>query len=442
MKKLFLMILSISIFMLLINSVSAAGGGTYSYYMDVQYYTVPDTVTHYISLINTNNYTATVTMEASDNIKDMIEFSQNPIVLAAGEDIFVPFNVTVTEYGTWEGTIKTEFYVPELNMPFGYLTLNTQIRQGTCEDGETKECIIDGCAGTQTCQDNDYGECIKNDPECGVNETCVEAWTCSVWSDCQPNNLETRTCTDMNECGTELNKPAETRACIYDNMNCNCTEIMQRLEALENDVSALESLINSIQEMINSILSRLTALEEGTPVQIQCSSDSDCNADSYVGDNYCSNGNVYQDYRNNYCVNPGQETSHCSYTETSELIEECSNTCENGACVSEEIVVYRTNVENGNYRFDARGSWIAVDCNQDGLLEAYGGLGVSRTNKVNDPIGQTPEGYEYECFGDEVRIKLPTRNILYLESITPDETPVLSLEPTEPYASNNQEVYE
>ncbi|MDO8623585.1 MAG: hypothetical protein Q7R52_05035 [archaeon] len=41
---------------------------------------------------------------------------------------------------------------------------------------------------------------------------CTESWKCSVWEECL-NNIKTRNCTDSNKCGTEQNKPSETKSC-------------------------------------------------------------------------------------------------------------------------------------------------------------------------------------------------------------------------------------
>ncbi|KKQ54006.1 MAG: Fibronectin, type III domain protein [Candidatus Falkowbacteria bacterium GW2011_GWC2_38_22] len=45
-----------------------------------------------------------------------------------------------------------------------------------------------------------------------IPTACTENWTCGNWSACQ-NNLQTRTCTDQNKCGTATSKPAESQAC-------------------------------------------------------------------------------------------------------------------------------------------------------------------------------------------------------------------------------------
>ena len=47
---------------------------------------------------------------------------------------------------------------------------------------------------------------------------CTESWSCGSWSNCT-SNIQTRTCTDSNNCGTTVNKPAVSQSCT-----ANCTE--------------------------------------------------------------------------------------------------------------------------------------------------------------------------------------------------------------------------
>ena len=41
---------------------------------------------------------------------------------------------------------------------------------------------------------------------------CEERWVCSEWSSCV-EGIQKRSCEDVNECGTEVNKPLETQPC-------------------------------------------------------------------------------------------------------------------------------------------------------------------------------------------------------------------------------------
>jgi hypothetical protein len=46
---------------------------------------------------------------------------------------------------------------------------------------------------------------------------CIENWTCTEWSACNGQN-QTRKCTDLTNCSTELNKPDEFKECQF---NCS-----------------------------------------------------------------------------------------------------------------------------------------------------------------------------------------------------------------------------
>jgi hypothetical protein len=41
---------------------------------------------------------------------------------------------------------------------------------------------------------------------------CVEKWQCTDWKECT-EGVQTRGCTDTNNCGTAVNKPVESRSC-------------------------------------------------------------------------------------------------------------------------------------------------------------------------------------------------------------------------------------
>jgi len=79
---------------------------------------------------------------------------------------------------------------------------------------------------TRTCTDiNKCGTTIHKPIElklCG--ETCEEDWTCTDWSSCE-NNEKRRECFDKNRCGTEENKPATLKSCgCYVDWICDWTE--------------------------------------------------------------------------------------------------------------------------------------------------------------------------------------------------------------------------
>lgn len=49
----------------------------------------------------------------------------------------------------------------------------------------------------------------------GGGYTCTENWSCTDWSDCSPEGLQTSTCTDSSNCGSNIGKPPEEQSCIY-----------------------------------------------------------------------------------------------------------------------------------------------------------------------------------------------------------------------------------
>jgi len=61
------------------------------------------------------------------------------------------------------------------------------------------------------------GNSIIEDEE----SSCTENWSCGEWSSCSEQGSQTRTCTDLNSCGTTNNKPSTSQRCTYVE---DCTE--------------------------------------------------------------------------------------------------------------------------------------------------------------------------------------------------------------------------
>ncbi len=67
----------------------------------------------------------------------------------------------------------------------------------------------------------------------------------------------------------------------------------------------------------------------------QCSKDQDCEADKYVDTPYCSDGDVWQQYKDNYCRNPGTPNSVCTFELYPKKKQECNTAmCVNGECIT------------------------------------------------------------------------------------------------------------
>ncbi len=78
----------------------------------------------------------------------------------------------------------------------------------------------------------------------------------------------------------------------------------------------------------------------------QCTQNSDCGTDGFVGDPTCSADDVYQDYRTYTCNNPGTKDSYCSHTDTLTLKEDCGEDyCEawgSNYCKNDDVYRKRT----------------------------------------------------------------------------------------------------
>lgn len=88
-----------------------------------------------------------------------------------------------------------------------------------------EESIIDGCTSI-TIDPNPVGEFdVVVDSGIGdgtINPSCTESWTCTEWGTCS-NNIQTRACTDSNNCGTTNNKPTLSQNCATTPVAIECT---------------------------------------------------------------------------------------------------------------------------------------------------------------------------------------------------------------------------
>ena len=95
----------------------------------------------------------------------------------------------------------------------------TQTR--TCTDINTCETELEMPDLTQSCVLEIVNTTNETDINQieSINETCVENWSCADWDTCV-NETQLRICTDANTCSTELEKPNETQSCVVENITC------------------------------------------------------------------------------------------------------------------------------------------------------------------------------------------------------------------------------
>ena len=162
------------------------------------------------------------------------------------------------------------------------------------------DCGVDGFVGSSSCSVNnvvrDFRNFTCNNPgtsqsSCSSNVTSQIVTICNFGCDlgqCLPEN--NFLCMNDNDCVD--GNPLTFDSCVFTATNSSCTH-----------------------------------------APIVCASNSDCGNNGFIGNNMCSVNNVVRDFRSFTCNNAGTIQSSCSSNVTSQIVEQCSDLCSNGACV-------------------------------------------------------------------------------------------------------------
>jgi hypothetical protein len=130
-------------------------------------------------------------------------------------------------------------------------TINIIGTQTTCASNRTYYTNL-GWSCTQ-CTYVEYSFATGYEVTCTGDSTCTPVWTCSAWSACV-NGVQTRTCTDTNNCGTTLGRPALSQTCVIS--ECTSTSNCQVPEVCYNSQCGLWQLCgdNSCVWIMTSIM--------------------------------------------------------------------------------------------------------------------------------------------------------------------------------------------
>jgi hypothetical protein len=166
MKKIIISFMLVLSLILVITSVSAITAKTCTSSIWPKYYVVPSTITRSVCVQNDNSYPVVVSFSATSPLNTMLTFSQNPVTVAVGQKLFVPFDIEINQQLTYTGTITLTFTpAPGYhdNIPVNYAQTQVTISKGTpqCNNSDTKSCIKDNCNGIQTCSNYEWGTCVK-----------------------------------------------------------------------------------------------------------------------------------------------------------------------------------------------------------------------------------------------------------------------------------------
>lgn len=78
------------------------------------------------------------------------------------------------------------------------------------------------CYSTPNCDIAGKVGCLAGKPLSYRDKACTENWSCYNWSTCS-GGLQTRTCKDVNNCGSTTNKPVLTQSCTATDTTTVCT---------------------------------------------------------------------------------------------------------------------------------------------------------------------------------------------------------------------------
>jgi hypothetical protein len=119
---------------------------------------------------------------------------------------------------------------------------------------------------------------------------------------------------------------------------------------------------------------------EPTDSGVGCNSDLDCGSDGFIGELFCTDGGVYQDFKEVRCNNPGEENSFCSFEIMEELVEDCDDGCEDGECLGGEPEIECSEdldcgvdgfINNFCFEGSVHGDFEEFSCNNPGAEDSF-----------------------------------------------------------------------
>ena len=175
---------------------------------------------------DTNNNSINLDLNNSDTNTNLVQDLNNQIVACS---------VTYSSWSDCNSGNQVRTILTKL--PAGCIDRNSQALTQTCIAPLCKSSNWTSTVTPSTCPSSKHqtktwtksGDCnggithpAQEQIHCGSLESdddsviCTENWDCNDWSICT-NNSQDRTCTDLNQCGTVLIKPSESRICFPEN---------------------------------------------------------------------------------------------------------------------------------------------------------------------------------------------------------------------------------
>jgi len=190
--------------------------------------------------------------DTQENINNF-KINYNNIYNNSRKNIDSRYNININAENNYWGTIDISLINSKLS-PLGYIDFEPFANSSLFEQINTcipnwQWTIWSQCINSSQSQSaTDLNHCdINNDfqlatrncemPQNQTNQTlCSSSWTCSSWTTCS-NNQQSRTCSDINNCGNQTNKPIESQSCsssISTSHHHTSTSNSEYIQALDN----------------------------------------------------------------------------------------------------------------------------------------------------------------------------------------------------------------
>ncbi|MEK6872776.1 MAG: hypothetical protein AABW90_02065, partial [Nanoarchaeota archaeon] len=209
-----------------------------------------------------------------------------------------------------------------------YTCLNPGTSTSSC-NLETTSVVVEDCNENEVCN----------------NGMCVEV-ACSTNLDCNDNNNLT-----FDQClnpGTPASKCINTPINCASNVDCGTDKFIDGEFCSDNGVfknfktftclnpGTTSSSCNS--EIEPKLIQQCTldqTCSNGMCLEVMCKKDIDCGEDKFIGDKFCKDGEVFQNFKVFSCVNLGSQNSECLSQVDPIIIEQCNFECSNGKCIEQ-----------------------------------------------------------------------------------------------------------
>ncbi|MBW2982135.1 hypothetical protein KY343_04610 [Candidatus Woesearchaeota archaeon] len=200
------------------------------------------------------------------------------------------------------------------------------------------DCGTDGWVGSTYCSGNDVYQSYRtydcNNPGT-PSSSCSSTDTPTLKQNC-PDTCSGGSCVGI-ACYSDLDCGTDGWA---GSNYCSGGDVYRDYRTYDCNNPGTPSSSCSSSTTPNMIESCPDECQAGACVSIECSSNSDCGVDWYVGYPYCNSGDVWWDYRTYICINPGTTSSSCSHSTTPQLYTSCSDGCDGGQCIVDGYLWY------------------------------------------------------------------------------------------------------